>query len=99
MVVALGKAGDWGVAAAEFAGVFALARARGVPTLLTELPVDLPLTVTRDFEANRVGWMSMRWLVSSSDFSTFNQEHTAAGASWCPDYGVFPQDSTTCRDP
>ena len=50
---------------------------------------------TSRFEPLSVGWMSKRWLVTDWDPATFRQELTAARTTWCPDFGDWPEPSSS----
>jgi hypothetical protein len=86
------------VTAAQFANTFAAATNRRAPMFITALPIDETFVEeVLQLERDRLGWMSIRWLVRLHDFGAFRSEHSQTGVSWCPDFGTWPQDSQSCR--
>jgi hypothetical protein len=80
----------------KFADTFAAATSRRAPVFITALPLDGWEANAVELEKDHVGWTSIRWLVHLPDFATFRTDHVQAGMSWCPDFGAWPQDSSTC---
>lgn len=80
-------------------GVLDLVRARGIVMFAGDLGRGQALSVTGRLEDLGVGWFSLDWVWSSTDFAAFRGAHEAAGVTWCPDFGVWPQDSAACRAP
>ena len=75
------------------------ARARSIAAFVSELSNGTPLSVTLRLEAERVGWFNFDWLVFDTDLAAFRAAHAAAGISWCPDFGSWPEDASTCSTP
>ena len=72
---------------------------RRISLLSTELPpTDWQANLFALEEAS-VGWMHYHWLELDSELSNFRGEHDAAGATWCPDFGTWPTDSSSCSRP
>jgi hypothetical protein len=84
------------VSTEQFADTFAIATSRRAPVFISALPTDGWESNTVELERDHIGWTSIRWLVHLSDFATFQSDHSLAGVTWCPDFGTWPQDSTTC---
>jgi hypothetical protein len=80
----------------QFPATFAAATSRRAPVFITAMALDGWTGSALELEKDRVGWTSIRWLVHMPDFGTFRAEHAQAGLTWCPDFGVWPQDSSTC---
>lgn len=83
----------------QFATLTDAASAAGVSLFLTQLP---PLDRWEEFvpplEQAGVGWLQYRWFgVQTETLATFTQAITKAKLSWCPERGMFPEDSNTCR--
>lgn len=78
------------------ADLLAGTRSRGIATITT-FPTNLE-TVAR-LESERTGWFNFDWLVFDRDLAAFREQHEAAGITWCPDFGSWPQDSQTCSTP
>jgi hypothetical protein len=76
-----------------------VARGRGIATFASELLLSTSFESTAQLEAERVGWFNFEWLVRARDLGAFREAHTAAGISWCPDFGNWPEDSQTCSTP
>ncbi len=74
-------------------------RARGIAALVSEVPANLPLSLTGELEAARIGWFSFQWLTADQDLQAFRSAHEAAGVTWCPDFGVWPEDAQSCSTP
>jgi hypothetical protein len=74
-------------------------RARNIAAFSSELQFRTSFGKTAQLERERVGWFSFEWLVVSRDLGAFRGAHTAAGVSWCPDFGTWPEDSETCSTP
>jgi hypothetical protein len=87
------------VPSAELPDVLALARGRGVASLVSEVPNTAPASETSVFEDARVGWFNFHFIVKSRDFVTFRGDHDAAGVTWCPDFGTWPEDAERCTAP
>jgi hypothetical protein len=79
--------------------LLAVTRARGVAAFSSELQFRTSFQRTARLEAESVGWFNFEWLVLSRDLSAFRDSHTAAGITWCPDFGTWPEDSETCSTP
>jgi hypothetical protein len=75
--------------------VIEAARLRGIPILITEVNRDSPADVS-EYELARAGWVSTRWLIVSQDWTSFRHDHGPPAATWCPDFGIWPQDSAVC---
>jgi hypothetical protein len=73
-----------------------LTRERGIAAIST-YPVNVE-TVAR-LESERTGWFSFDWLVFNRDLVAFREQFDAAGITWCPDFGSWPEDSQTCSTP
>ncbi len=69
---------------------------RGIAAIST-YPVNLE-TIAR-LESERTGWFSFDWLVFNRDLAAFREQYDAAGITWCPDFGSWPEDSRTCSTP
>jgi len=76
-----------------------VARAQGIAVLGSEMTFSTSFETTAQLEAERVGWFNFEWLVVNRDLTAFHDAHTAAGISWCPDFGAWPEDSQTCSTP
>jgi hypothetical protein len=76
-----------------------VARRRGIATFGSEMPYLTSFDVTRQLEAERVGWFSFEWLVRSRDLAELREAHASAEVSWCPDFGDWPESSETCSTP
>jgi hypothetical protein len=92
-------AGDACVTTATLPDLLAVSRDQGVAIFASELPTTAPLSETAVLEAARVGWFNFHWVVQDRDLAAFRSEHDAAGASWCPDFGAWPQDAQRCTAP
>lgn len=73
-------------------------RERNIAAFISEVSQG-ELALSGTFEANRVGWFNFRFVVFERDFEIFRREHEDAGVTWCPDFGVWPEDSSSCRAP
>lgn len=105
----LGDGIDWSTASVAFhtlncggknnvAELLAVARARGVAAFVSEL-YSTSFDYTAQMEDEGVSWFSFDWLVSNRDMSAFREAQTAAGNTWCPDFGQWPEDAETCGTP
>jgi hypothetical protein len=72
---------------------------RRIALLVTELPANDWQTNLLALEASSIGWIHYHWLELDLELSDFRAEHDAAGASWCPDFGTWPLDSSSCSAP
>jgi hypothetical protein len=101
---------DWSKASIAFhpgdcAGVDTLSAllhvtgARSIAAFASELEIGTPLAVSSRLESERLGWFNFGWLVLSQDFAAFRSAHDAAGVSWCPDFGLWPEDAASCTTP
>jgi hypothetical protein len=101
---------DWSKASVAFhtqlcaeqdnvAALLGVARARGIAAFGSEMLYVSSFPSTAELEAQRVGWFNFEWLVRNRDLAAFRDAHTAAGISWCPDFGSWPEDSETCSTP
>lgn len=101
---------DWSKASVAFhaepcrgadnlAELLAVTRRRGIAAFSSELQFRTSFEKTAQLEADRVGWFNFEWLVLSRDLGAFRDAHTAAGVTWCPDFGTWPEDSETCSTP
>jgi hypothetical protein len=77
----------------------AVTRARGIAAFASEMGFITSYDTTKQLETERVGWFSFEWFVRTRDLAAFRAGHTAAGVSWCPDFGKWPEDSETCSTP
>jgi len=66
-----------------------------VPAMATELEADFAPYV-RVLEASGIGWTHRNWLNGNRDLVSFRQANVAAGISWCPDFGTWPEDRARC---
>jgi hypothetical protein len=71
---------------------------RRIALLVTELPPNDWQANTHALETAGIGWMHYHWVEVDSDLETFRSAHDEAGVSWCPDFGTWPMDSSTCDD-
>lgn len=101
---------DWSKASVAFqmhncndqdylAELLEVTRARGIASFASELWYPTPYDTVARLESERVGWFSFEWLVFNRDLSAFRDGHDAASVTWCPDFGLWPEDSQTCRTP
>jgi hypothetical protein len=101
---------DWSKASVAFhaepcagtdnlAELTAVTRARGVAAFASELQFRTSFEKSAQLEAERLGWFNFEWLVLSRDLGAFRDAHTAAGITWCPDFGTWPEDAETCSTP
>jgi Cellulase (glycosyl hydrolase family 5) len=84
---------------ANLADVTARAKAHGVPLLIGQLPVTDWGPYITALEAAQIGWMQYTYFADSTQrtLSAYLTGTTAAGVTWCPDQGTFPQDARTCH--
>jgi hypothetical protein len=82
---------------ANLASTLDVARRQGIAMLVSEVTQGSPVADLKTIEAASVGWMDFQWLVGDRSPDTFRQQLTAAGVTWCPDYGTWPQRSSACR--
>ena len=87
------------VPSAELAQTLAASRDRGIAAFASEVPNDALFSETGVFEAMRVGWINFHWVVQERDLAAFRDGHEAAGVSWCPDFGTWPQVAERCTAP
>jgi hypothetical protein len=80
----------------DFPQLTAAVSASKVPLVISELPSDGWAPYVQMFEQQQVGWMQFRWLVFNKDAASFRSAVTAAGVSWCPERGIFPEDASRC---
>lgn len=76
-----------------------VARARNIAVFGSEMPFVSSFQGTAELETQRLGWFNFEWLVRNRDLAAFRDAHSAAGISWCPDFGTWPEDSQTCSTP
>lgn len=81
---------------AELSAVFAAARAKQVPVLISAMPNDGWPEVVKNCEADGVSWLHHRWLAYESTLDTLFAEMSDAKLSWCPDQGDYPS-ASGCR--
>jgi hypothetical protein len=91
--------GDNCATSAELPDVLAVSAGGPVAVFVSELTSGTPVAETGVLEAARVGWLNFHWLVQNRDLVAFRSEHDAAGVSWCPDFGSWPQDAERCTAP
>jgi hypothetical protein len=72
---------------------------RRISLLSTELPPEDWQANLLALETESIGWMHYHWLELDSELSDFRSAHDDAGASWCPDFGTWPTDSSSCSRP
>jgi hypothetical protein len=72
---------------------------RSIAVLATELPPNDWEANLLALESSSVGWMHYHWIELDLELSDFVAEHDRAGVSWCPDFGTWPTDSSTCSAP
>jgi hypothetical protein len=101
---------DWSKASVAFhtelcesrnnlAGLLGVARGRGIAAFASEMAIFTSFDLTKQLEAERVGWLSFEWLVRSRDLAELRAAHADAELSWCPDFGDWPESSETCSTP
>jgi Cellulase (glycosyl hydrolase family 5) len=83
---------------ANLSDLTAVAKARGVPLLIGQLPqTDWGPYITA-FEAAQLGWMQYTYFADPPrTLAAYLTGTKAAAVTWCPDQGTFPQDSSTCH--
>jgi hypothetical protein len=79
--------------------LLAVTRSRGVAAFVGELQYFTSYDTVAQLEGERVGWFDFEWLVQNRDLAAFRAGHEAAGITWCPDFGAWPEDSQTCSTP
>jgi hypothetical protein len=84
---------------ADLPGLLAVARSRGIAAFASELDYFTSFELLAELERERVGWFNFEWLVRRRDIAAFRDAHDAAGLSWCPDFGLWPEDSQSCSTP
>jgi hypothetical protein len=84
------------VSTPQFADTFAMMASRRAAVFITALPLDGWGDDAVELEKDHVGWTSIRWLVHLPDFATFRTDHAQFGLTWCPDFGLWPENSATC---
>lgn len=77
----------------ELGGVFAVARAKQVPLLISVLPSNGWPEVVRACETEGVGWFHQRWLTTETSLDTLFATMSDTELSWCPDQGDYPSAS------
>jgi hypothetical protein len=77
----------------------AVTRPRGIAAFASETPYRSSFEHTKQMEEEDVSWFNFEWLVRTRDMTAFREAHTAAGITWCPDFGRWPEDSATCGTP
>jgi hypothetical protein len=87
------------VPSTELADVLSVSREQGIAAFASEVPNAAPFTETGVFETARVGWFNFHWVVQDRNLAAFRDGHDAAGVSWCPDFGAWPQDAGRCTAP
>jgi hypothetical protein len=108
-IEALGSDVDWSKASIAFhpqpckgnenlADLLEVTRAHGIAAIASEMKFFTSYETTERLESERIGWFSFEWLQGTRDMSKFRESHAAAGISWCPDFGTWPEDSETCSD-
>jgi hypothetical protein len=73
------------------------ARPLGVSLFIGQLPPDGWGPYITRFEAQRIGWSQFRWFTTNMDLASYYSAIIAAGVSWCPERGTFPEDASTCQ--
>jgi len=76
-----------------------VANAHGVPLLIGQLPpTDWGPYITQ-FEQAKIGWMQFTYFADpgSRDLPSYLSATSAAGVTWCPDQGKFPEDASSCH--
>lgn len=84
---------------ADLPDVLAIGNNRGVAAFVSEITAGATVAETGVLEAARIGWFNFHWLVQERDLELFRSEHDAAAVTWCPDFGVWPQDAERCTAP
>src|SRR5205085_12622413 len=69
----------------QLSGVFAAARAKQAPLLISALPNEGWPQIVQDCEAEGVGWFHQRWLAYETSLDGLFAEMNDAKLSWCPD--------------
>lgn len=80
----------------KVAAVVRVARGLGVALMLPELPGSGWEAMVRVAESSGVGWIHHRWLASVAYISAFRVANDNAAIAWCPDFGLWPENSSTC---
>jgi hypothetical protein len=107
-VTSLGSAVDWSNASftidvtrdclelGKLGELTSAAKAAGVPLLIGQLPIKNWPPYLTAFEQGKIGWIFYQWLARDADFANYVSAIESSGVSWCPDQGIFPEDSQTC---
>ncbi len=101
---------DWSKASVAFhtqfcagrdnlSALLTVTRARGIAAFGSEMTFQTSFERTAQLETERVGWFNFEWVVYNRDLGAFRDQHSAAGISWCPDFGNWPENSETCSTP
>jgi hypothetical protein len=69
-----------------------------ISLFVTELPPNTWQENLRAMEEDKVGWMHYHWIALDPELASFRPAHDEAGIGWCPDFGTWPQNSSTCSD-
>jgi hypothetical protein len=78
-------------------GLTSAAKTAGVPILIGQLPPTGWGPYITAFEQAKLGWMQYQWFATDTQLTDYASTTTAQGASWCPDQGTFPEDSSSCQ--
>jgi hypothetical protein len=73
------------------------AKTLGVPILIGQLPKTGWGPYITAFEQAKIGWMQYQWFANDPQLTDYASTTTAQGATWCPDQGTFPEDSSACQ--
>jgi hypothetical protein len=74
-------------------------RARGVAPIISSIDAAAPLANVALFEQSELGWFNFNWLARTQNLADFAPSHEAAGVSWCPDFGSWPEPAEPCQIP
>lgn len=81
----------------ELAALVEHARGGGVPLLVSQLPIESWAPVVEALEELDAGWLQHLWLSNERDPATWIETSRELGLRWCPDQGVYPEDSSQCH--
>jgi hypothetical protein len=87
------------LALADFGQLVTAAKTVNVPLMIGQLPqaaTEWGPDITF-FEQNRISWSQFTWFAVQNDIASYLTATTAAGLTWCPDRGTFPEDASNCR--
>jgi hypothetical protein len=92
---------DWGKdcnkpPAEALPDMLAGARSKDVALTVTEFDAETWKEFVGPLEKAGISYTHFKY-VTGSDTSSFKSEFQNLNLSWCPDYGLWPQDSATCR--